>query len=65
MKYKHIISIFLLGILTYLFGAWSKLTHQAFAENTLLAGFCTMMLSAVLAIIKILTTKNKDSFLNK
>jgi len=65
MKYKHIISIAVVGILINLFGAWAKLTHQAYADATLLISFCIIILSGLLLIIKMLTTKSKDSFLNK
>ncbi len=65
MKYKYVISLFLIGLLFYLFGAWSKITHQAFADNIMLIAFCIMIISVLLAIIKIVTTNDKDSFLNK
>ena len=65
MKYKYLVSLFLIGILFWLVGSWSKITHQAFADNVLLLAYCLLGLSVVLAIIKTLVIKDKDSFLNK
>jgi len=65
MKYKHLVSLFLVGILCLLFGSWSKLTHQAFADKALLLAYCVLGAAVLLAIIKTLASKDKDSFLNK
>ena len=65
MKYKHILSIAVLGILIHFFAAWAKLTHQAYADTVILISFCIIIVSGLLLIIKMLTTKNKDSFLNR
>lgn len=65
MKYKYIISLFLPGILVYLLAVWSKITHQAYANLILLIAFGVMALGVLISMIKILRTKNKDSFLNK
>jgi hypothetical protein len=65
MKYKYIIAFFLIGFIIQLFGGWAKLTHQSYAAKTLNVSFAIMIIAAVLALIKMLSTKNKDSFLNK
>jgi hypothetical protein len=65
MKYKYIISIAILGILIHLFAFWSKITHQAFTGELIFISFSLIIVSGLLLIIKILTSKNKDSFLNK
>jgi len=65
MKYKYIISLFIVGILFQIFGAWAKITHQAYGNTCLNVATIIMICSGVLAIIKILTAKSKDSFLNK
>lgn len=65
MKYKHILSIAVIGILINFFAAWAKLTHQSFADITSLISLGMIVLSGLLLIIKMLTIKNKDSFLNR
>lgn len=65
MKYKHIISIAILGVLVHLFAFWSKITHQDFTWELMFISFSLIIVSGLLLMIKILTTKNKDSFLNK
>ena len=65
MKYKHILSIFLIGVIVYLVGVVFKITHAPHANEIIVAAVTTMITAVVVAIIKILTTKNQDSFLNK
>lgn len=65
MKYKYIVSIFLVGVIIYLIGVVFKITHAAHANEMIVVAVTTMITAVVLAIIKILTTKNHDSFLNK
>jgi hypothetical protein len=65
MKYKHIIALAIAGLLFYFAGAWSKITHQAYADALINSGFVILLISGLLAIIKIVSAKNKDSFLNQ
>ena len=65
MKYKHLIAVFIIGIMLWFFGAWAKITQQSYAANTVDAAIAVVLLSGVLALIKILFSKSDDSFLNK
>lgn len=65
MKYKHIIAIFLLGVLVHQFGIWRKIMHYAGADIAITIGVSILCLALLLAIIKILFSKKKDDFLNK
>ncbi len=65
MKYKHILSIAVLGVVAHLFAFWCKITHQAIADLAILISIGIILLSGLLLVIKMLITKNKDSFLNK
>ncbi|UEG50366.1 hypothetical protein LK994_02610 [Ferruginibacter lapsinanis] len=64
MKYKHILSLFLVGVIVYLIGVVFKITHAPHANTIIIVAVATMITAVILAIIKILTTKN-NSFLNK
>jgi uncharacterized membrane protein YuzA (DUF378 family) len=64
MKYKYVLSIFIVGLLFWLFAAWSKITHQSYAALMVNISFIIMGLAGVFALIKILFNKN-DNFLNR
>ena len=65
MKYKHVIAVFIIGLMCWYFGAWAKITHQSYAQNVLNTAIILLLISGVLALIKIFLFTNKDSFLNK
>ncbi len=65
MKYKYIISIFLVGVACRVIGTLYKITHWPNADRIILISTIIIVAAIVLAIIKVITTKNKDSFLNK
>ncbi|MFT3979784.1 MAG: hypothetical protein QM687_04885 [Ferruginibacter sp.] len=63
MKYKHILSIFILGFILQVLGAMLKITHAPGADNWLKVSAGIIILSAILLIIKLL--KSKEGILNK
>ncbi len=65
MKYWLIIVVFLLGIITFIIGALFKLMHWPNTSILLSCGAILGVLAIILLIIKLLTNKNPDSFLNK
>jgi hypothetical protein len=65
MKYKHIISLFLFGVIFQLYGGLTKIMHEANADMYLHLSTYIMVASIIIAIVKLLTTKGKDNFLNK
>ena len=65
MKYKYIISIFLAGVACRVIGVLFKITHAPKADIIIMVSTIIIVSAIVMAIIKIITTKNKDSFLNK
>lgn len=64
LKYKHIISIFIVGLLLWYFAAWSKLTHKSFAALMVNISFGVIAIAGILALVKILFNKD-DKFLNR
>jgi len=65
MKYKYIISLFLVGVACRVIGVLFKITHAPHADQIILVSTVIIVAAIIMAIIKIITTKNKDSFLNK
>lgn len=65
IKYKHIITLFIIGFVVNLYAGLQKILHTANADNLFKIAFFIMATSALLAILKLLSTKNKDSFLDK
>ena len=55
-KFRWPIVIFLVGMAVKLFGAWGKITHQAFAETALSIGFFTQMLAVFITLFMIIGT---------
>ena len=65
VKYKYIIALFIFGIILWFFSAWAKITHQAYAPTIVNISHIVIIASCVLAIIKVLSNKKDDSFLNQ
>ncbi|MEP6676330.1 MAG: hypothetical protein ABJA78_14295 [Ferruginibacter sp.] len=65
MKYKHVLAVFLVGFIMQLFGSFGRIMHTAWANKSLTIGFGLMILAAIMLVVKILTVKNKNHFLNK
>lgn len=65
VKYKYIIAVFILGFILNLFGALQKVLHSSHADQIMAVAFCIMAVSGIAAIIKLIFSKNKNSFLDK
>jgi hypothetical protein len=64
MKVKHIIAIFLLGILITIVGSLFKIQHWPYGGELLTAGSLTESLAILLGIWKLFSTKKFQDFLN-
>lgn len=56
-QFKIPILLFLVGILTTIFGAWMKIMHMAYADGLLTAGMLFKGISVVLAIYLLVKQK--------
>jgi Na+/melibiose symporter-like transporter len=65
MKYKHIVAVLILGLMCWFFGYWARITHQAYAYTVFTIAITVILLSGILALIKIFFFTDKDSTLNK
>ncbi len=64
MKIKHIIALFILGLICTILGAMFKVLHWMWAPELLILGTFTKVIAAILAIWKVLTTNKFKDFLN-
>lgn len=64
MKVKHIIALFIVGLLCTILGALFKILHWQLAPELLIAGTVIKVLAGIFAIWKILTTDGFKKFLN-
>lgn len=64
MKYKYLVAVFIAGYMLKFFGTWAKITHQSYANTIISIAFSILIVSSLLVLIKVLTSK-KDSWLNK
>lgn len=64
MKVKHIIAIFVIGIVLLVIGACFKINHWLFANELLISGSILKVIAGILFIWKILTTDKFKEFLN-
>lgn len=55
-KFRWPIVIFLVGLVLRLFGAWSMITHQEYAQEILTAGFFTQMAAVFLTLFILVGT---------
>lgn len=69
MKYKYIIIIFAIAFIIDVIGAFFKITHLeiGFLDGNLLLlfGMSGKIVAAILLIIKLLSRKKADNFLNQ
>ena len=65
VKYKYIIAVFIIGFETELFGFLQKIIHASNADKLLTIDFYIMAMSGITAVIKLIFSKNKNSFLDK
>ncbi len=64
MKVKYIIVLFVVSLLVLGIGALAKLQHWSWAGPALIGGMMLQSMSYILAIVKVLTTKKYEDFLN-
>ncbi len=65
IKYKHIIAFFIIGFIINLFASLQKILHSPIANMMFTIAFCIMAASGLVAVIKLIATKDKNSFLDK
>jgi uncharacterized membrane protein YdcZ (DUF606 family) len=65
IKYKYIIAVFIIGFVINLFGALQKVLHYPNADKIITVAFYIMAASAVTAVIKLIFSNHKNSFLDK
>ena len=69
MKYKHLIALFLMGLLLDITGSFFKIMHFQLGPVTgnllLAAGMSAKALSVILLLFKILKNKEQNTFLNR
>ncbi|WP_121667408.1 GldL-related protein [Mesonia aquimarina] len=64
-KVKHIIAIFLIGVLFTIAGAFFKIMHWPGGNTIITIAFAVKILAVILGIWKVLTTERFKSFLNR
>ena len=65
MKVKHIIVIFILGVIVVILGSLFKINHWPGAGKILLVGMILEILGLILVVWKVLTTNKFKDFLNQ
>lgn len=65
MKVKHILAVFIIGLICTLLGATFKIMHWQFAPELLTAGTFLQVIAGILGIWKLFTTAAFKDFLNK
>lgn len=65
MKIKHILIVLILGVVFTIAGSLFKILHYIGATQLLILGMGLQVVAGLLAIWKLITSKNSNSFLNK
>lgn len=65
MKVKHILALFILGLICTVLGALFKIMHWPGAPELLTAGIFLQVIAGFLGIWKLFTNKEFKNFLNK
>jgi predicted membrane channel-forming protein YqfA (hemolysin III family) len=65
IKYKYIIAFFIIGLIVNLFATLQKILHTPIANMMFTIAFFIMATSGLIAVIKLIATKDKNSFLDK
>ena len=65
MKYKHIIIVFVLGMIFTTIGALLKIMHWPMASIILTLGMLMEVLAGIMFIYKLITNKKTNDILNK
>lgn len=64
MKFKHVIVLFLIGMLVGIVGAWAKILHKPVANILITSGMLLQAIAVIIGLIKLLKIKGKG-FLNQ
>lgn len=64
-RYKHVIAVLVLGFVIGFIGAWAKILHFSWSNYVLTASMFIKVIAGVLLIIKLITDKTSNNFLNK
>lgn len=64
MKVKHIIAVYLFGMLIIIIGSLFKIQHWPYGSELLTAGSAIETVALLLGIWKVLTNKKFKDFLN-
>lgn len=64
MKVKHIIVVFILGVIFVILGSLFKINHWAGAAKLLFAGMILEILGLVMVVWKLFSTEKFKDFLN-
>jgi len=64
MKVKHIIVVFILGVIFVILGSLFEINHWAGAAKLLLAGMILEILGLIMVIWKVFFTEKFKDFLN-
>jgi uncharacterized membrane protein len=65
MKYKHILIVFIIGMIATTIGAFIKIIHWPMSNLILTIGMLLEVISGILLIIKLVNNKSTTDFLNK
>jgi hypothetical protein len=65
MKVKHILILFISVYILRIIGGFFKLESWPYASELLILGTAVLILSLIIALIKLLIIKDLNSFLNK
>jgi hypothetical protein len=65
MKVKHVIVIFLLGVIFVILGSLFKINHWPGASKILLAGMILEILGLIMVVWKLFSTERFKDFLNQ
>ncbi len=65
IKFKHVLIVFLLGMILTGIGAFLKIMSYAYGSETLLSGNILYGIAALTLVIKLIWYKDQNSILNK
>jgi hypothetical protein len=61
VKYKYIIALFIVAIVLWFYASLQKIIHAPNADLLFKISFALIIISAILALIKLLLTKKSNS----
>lgn len=65
MKVKHILALFIIGLIASLLGAMFKILHWQFAPELLITGTFLKIIAGILGIWKLFTSERFKEFLDR